>query len=77
MNDYRNHWIHLHMNRLTLQTHMHFSPFNALDEDVRNIIYSGVISLESVIKSWKKWWHENRDAPFHIEYIDKGSKGPV
>jgi len=70
MEDFRNHWIHLHHNRLTLHTPIHFSPFDALDEDVRTIVYSGAISLESIIKSWKEWWQDHRHTPFHIEYTD-------
>ncbi|MBA7683150.1 hypothetical protein ES703_91508 [subsurface metagenome] len=68
---WRNHWFYLHHNRLNLRTSTHPSPFNALDEEVREVVYAGVISIESIVKSWREWWEENRDKPFHIAYLTR------
>lgn len=66
---WRNHWFYLHYNRLTLRTPNHVSPFNALDEEVVDIVYARCISLEGIVSSWQEWWAKNRDKPFHIAYL--------
>lgn len=66
---WRNHWFYLHHNRLNLHTQTHTSPFNALDDEINEIVYAGAITVESTIKAWHEWWVENRDKPFHIAYL--------
>ena len=68
---WRNHWFYLHHNRLNLRVPIHVSPFNALDEEINKVVYAGAFSVESIIKSWREWWEENRDKPFHIVYLTK------
>ena len=73
MDSFRNHWFYTHFPRFSLNLPIHFSPFNQpLDNEINEILYAGKLQEPDPIieiKTWEKWWHENRDKPFHIQYL--------
>jgi len=79
MDSFRNHWFYLHFPRFTLIQSIHFSPFNPpIDKEINDVLYSGKLQEPNPlieVEAWEKWWHENRDKPFHIQFIATKTEG--